>query len=94
VAFIELARPGEVFIFALMGRAYATAIYVVAASKGGKTDYWVAATSPKEATTAVQLFVGPAWRVRLTNRRLTPAQLAELNLGPDDVRRLNPIPNQ
>jgi hypothetical protein len=75
-----------------MGRAYAGAIYVVAASKDGKTEYWVAATSPKHATAAVQLAIGPAWKVRLTNRRLTPTQLAELRLRPDDVRRLSPLP--
>jgi len=75
-----------------MSRGYAGAVYVVAASKGGETEYWVAATNPKEATVAVQLVVGPAWKVKLTNRRLTPPQLAELNLRPDDVRRLRPLP--
>ena len=69
-----------------MGKGYAGAIYVVAASKDGKTEYWVAATNPKEATVAVQLVLGPSWKVKLTNRRLTPTQLAELSLRPDDVR--------
>lgn len=75
-----------------MGKGYAGAIYVVAASKNEKTEYWVAATNPKEATVAVQLVLGPAWKVRLTNRRLTRHQLAELNLRADDVRRLRPLP--
>jgi hypothetical protein len=43
-----------------MGKGYAGAIYVVAASKNEKTEYWVAATNPKEATVAVQLVLGPA----------------------------------
>jgi hypothetical protein len=76
----------------VVGKEYKGAVYVVAASKGGETEYWVAATSPKEATAAVQLVVGPAWRVKLINRRLMPNQLAELNLRPDDVRRLPPLP--
>jgi hypothetical protein len=76
----------------VMGKASVGAVYVVAASKDGKTEYWAAATSAKDATTAVQLAVGPAWEVRLTNRRLMPNQLAELNLRPDDVRRLTPLP--
>jgi hypothetical protein len=38
-----------------MGKLYADATYVVAASKDGKTEYWVAATSAKQATAAVQL---------------------------------------
>ena len=68
------------------------AIYVVAATKDGRTEYLVAATSPIQATAAVQLVVGPTWKVKLTNRRLTPTQLAELKLRPDDVRRLSPLP--
>jgi hypothetical protein len=75
-----------------MGKLYAGGIYVVAAAKNGKTEYWVAATSPKEATAAVQLVVGPSWKTRLINRRLTPAQVAELSLQPDDVRRVGPLP--
>jgi|AmaraimetFIIA100_FD_contig_41_223796_length_638_multi_4_in_0_out_0_1 hypothetical protein len=75
----------------LMGRGYADA-HVVAASKDGHTEYWVAATRPNEATVAVQLLVGPTWKVKLTNRRLTPNQLAELSLRPADVRRLPPLP--
>jgi hypothetical protein len=75
-----------------MGREYVGIIYAVAASKDGKIEYWVAATGPKEATAAVQLVVGPTWKVTLTNHRLTPTQLAELNLRPDDVHRLSPLP--
>jgi hypothetical protein len=31
-----------------MGQAYVSAVYVVGALKDGKTEYWVAATSPKD----------------------------------------------
>jgi hypothetical protein len=86
------AYPLERAIFVHMGKHYAGGIYVLAASKDGKTDYWVAATKPKEATVAVQLALGPAWKVRLTDRRLTPNQVAELQLRPDEVRRLIPLP--
>jgi hypothetical protein len=75
-----------------MGKEYTGAVYVVAASKEGKTEHWVAATSPKEAVLAVQLILGPTWKVALTNRLLTPSQRAELNLRLDDVRRLPPLP--
>ena len=46
-----------------MGKGYAGAIYVVAASKNEKTEYWVAATNPKDATVAVQLVLGPGDRL-------------------------------
>jgi hypothetical protein len=74
-----------------MGKLYAGGIYVVAASKDQKTEYWVAATSPKQATGAVQPVAGPTWNIKLLNRRLTPTQLAELNLRPDDMRRISPL---
>jgi hypothetical protein len=75
-----------------MGKEYLGAVYVVAASKEGKTEYWVAATPLKEAVVAVQLVLGPTWKVALTDRRLTLSQRAELNLRLDDVRRLPPFP--
>jgi hypothetical protein len=62
-------------------------VHVVAASKDGHTDYWIAATRRKEATTAVQHVVGPAYLVRLTNRQLTASEIAALNLRPDEVRQ-------
>ena len=67
-----------------MGKLYAGGIYVVAASKDGQTEYWAAATSPKQATAAVQLVLS-TWKIKLINRRLTPAQVAELSLQPDDL---------
>ena len=75
-----------------MRKEYAGAVYIVAASKEAKTEYWVAVTPPNEAVLAVQLLLGPTWKVTLTNRRLTPTQRADLNLRLDDVRRLPPLP--
>ncbi len=75
-----------------MGSEYAGGNYVVAASKNGKTEFWAAATGPKQATAAVQLVLGPDWSVKLTNRRLTRAQVAALKMRPDDVRRIGPRP--
>jgi len=75
-----------------MSKRYAGSLYVVAASKDGKTEYWVAATSPNQATAAIQLKVGPEWSVQLTSRRLTPSQRAELALRPDEVRHLPALP--
>jgi len=78
--------------YRIMGKEYVAAVYVVAASKDAKTGYWVAATPANEAVLAVQLVLGPTWKVVLTNRRLTPSQKAELNLRSDEVRRLPPLP--
>lgn len=57
-----------------MSRAYADGIYLVVASKDGLTEEWVAVTSAKEAIVAVQLQTGPAWQIRLSDRRLTRTQ--------------------
>jgi hypothetical protein len=72
-----------------MDKRPSVVVHVVAASKDGVTEYWVTATPRKQATTAVHLFVGPDWWVTLTNRQLTPEQIALLDLRRDDVRPLN-----
>jgi hypothetical protein len=74
-----------------MGRPFASRVFVVSASKDGQIQEWVAATSPKEAIVAVQLQTGPEWRVELINRRLTPAEVASLNLRTGDVRRIDEV---
>jgi hypothetical protein len=71
-----------------MGKTLAGGVFIVTASKEGQIEEWIAATSPKEAVVAVQLQAGPEWRVELTNRRLTPTEIASLNLRAGDVVRL------
>ncbi len=71
-----------------MDNENARGAYVVAAMMGDLTQYWAAATAPKEAIVAVQLHVVPSWAVQHTNRRLTNAQVESLSLRRDEVRRL------
>lgn len=75
-----------------MGNAYAASVSVVAATKGGRTEFWAAATSRDAAVAAVQEQLPPGWIPSLTNRYLTPDQVAELNLRPNGVRKLNYVP--
>ena len=72
-----------------MNEVYAGDVYVVTVSKDGNIEHWVAATTPKEALVAVQLHVGPAWNVKLTNRRLTSHEKEGLQLRPNDVRKID-----
>jgi hypothetical protein len=71
-----------------VGNEYASEIYVVTAIKDGVTEYWVAATTPKEAVMAVQLQAGPQWQVKVTDRRITALEAHRLKLRPGHVRRL------
>ncbi len=87
---IALAIGAGRVILAPMSRAYADGIYLVVASKDGVTEEWVAVTSTKEAIVAVQLQAGPAWQIRLSDRRLTRTQAQSLNLRRDEVRHLGP----
>jgi hypothetical protein len=66
----------------------AGAIHVVATSKGNMTVYWAAATLEAEAVATVQRRLPPGWTAILTDRQLTPDQVAILKLRPGDVRQL------
>jgi hypothetical protein len=63
-------------------------ICVVATSKGNMTVYWAAATAQAEAAAIVQKRLPPGWTATLTDRQLTPDQVAVLKLRPGDVRQL------
>ncbi len=65
---------------ALMG-----GIYVVAAVKDGRTEYWAAATVREDAVPAVRREVPPGTEVFLTDRRLTPQKIKALRLRPNAV---------
>jgi hypothetical protein len=71
-----------------MGSTFLGGIYVVAATKDGKTDYWVAATRREDAVIAVELLLGPGWTVALTDRRVSPQQIDALKLRPNGVCQL------
>jgi hypothetical protein len=66
----------------------ADGIHVVATSKGNMTVYWAAATEEAEAVATVQQRLPPGWTAVLTERRLTPDEIASLKLRPGSVRQL------
>jgi hypothetical protein len=67
-------------------------VYIVAATKDIQTEYWVTATRREEAVAAVQQLLTPGWAATLTERRITPKQVAVLHLRPNGVRKLRYIP--
>jgi hypothetical protein len=75
-------------VVAGMSNARAGDIHVVATSKGNMTVYWAAATEQAQAAAIVQKRLPPGWTAILTDRQLTPDQVAVLKLRPGDVRQL------
>lgn len=71
-----------------MTNSVADGIYVVATSKGNMTVYWAAAMHRDEAVAAVERRLPPGWTAILTDRRLTPDEIASLKLRPGGVRQL------
>ncbi len=67
-------------------------IYVIAATKGSETRYWAAAVPQHHAVDAVHRQLADGWRVILTDRRLTPEQIAELKIRSNTVQELSFIP--
>lgn len=75
-----------------MGNKLVGDVYIVAATKDSQIDYWVAATRREDAVAAVRRLLAPEWKVTLTDRRITPKQVAVLHLPPNGVRRLRYVP--
>jgi hypothetical protein len=71
-----------------MGSVLVGGIYVVQASRDGKTEYWAAATIRGKAAAAVEKELGEGWTVTLTDRRLTGQRLSKLRLRPNGVQKL------
>jgi hypothetical protein len=61
-------------------------VHVVIATDGENTHYWAAAVPRPEAAPAVQLLLGAGWTATLTDKHLTPDQVAALDLAAGDVR--------
>jgi hypothetical protein len=72
-----------------MSNALGGGIYVVAATKDGKTEYWAAATVRAEAVAAVERQLTSEWTVTLTDRRLTSQKIKALKLRPNAVCQLS-----
>jgi hypothetical protein len=88
----RLAKLVEVRIFSGMRDRWTGDVQIVAATKDSQTEYWVAATRPEEAVAAVQQLLVPGWTATLTDRRISPKQVAVLHLRPNGVRKLRYIP--
>ena len=67
-------------------------VHIVAATKDSQIEYWVAATQHEVAVAAVQQVLAPDWTATLTDRRISPAQVAVLHLRPNGVRKLRYVP--
>jgi hypothetical protein len=71
-----------------MGNECDGGVYVVGATKGGKTEYWAAATPRDEAVGAVLELLPPGWSAVLTDRRIKPDKIYDLKLKPNGVRQM------
>jgi hypothetical protein len=67
-------------------------VQIVAAAKDSQTEYWVTATRREEAVAAVQQLLAPGWTATLTDRSISPRQVAVLHLRPNGVRKLRYVP--
>jgi len=64
-------------------------IYVVAATKDNKTEFWAAAVRRGDALAAVQQLLAPGWTAAtIMDWRLTPERVAALKIRTNDVRKL------
>ena len=70
-----------------MRNAFAGRIYVVAATKDGRTEFWAAATPCKAAAAEVQQLLPTGWMAVPTGWRLTPEKVAELNMPANSVHK-------
>jgi hypothetical protein len=71
-----------------MRNGFARAVYVVIATKNGKTEYWAAATPRHRAAAAVQRLLPGGWRVTFLGWLLSPTKAAALKMSSGSVRKL------
>jgi hypothetical protein len=64
------------------------AVYIVTATRNGRTEFWAAATPRHQAATAVQRVLPPGWRVMFLGWRLSPTRAAGLKMSLNGVRKL------
>jgi hypothetical protein len=75
-----------------LGNELAADVYVIAATKGSKIQYWAVAAPQYRALAEGQRLLAPGWHATLTSRRLTPKEVAELKMRANSVRELKFIP--
>lgn len=71
-----------------MRNGFARIIYVVAATKNGRTEFWAAATARYLAEAAVQRALPPGWRILFLAWRLSPTKAAALKMSSGSVCKL------
>lgn len=71
-----------------MRNGFVRAVYIVTATKNGRTEYWAAATSRHHAASAVQQVLPPGWRVMCLGWRLSPKKATALKMSSNSVRKL------
>jgi hypothetical protein len=77
----------------IMSNTFAGGVHVVAASNDRMIEYWAVATSREAAVSTVQQLLPPGWTATLTDSRLTPDQVAGLNLRAGGARQLKYAPS-
>ena len=71
-----------------MRNGFARAVYIVTATKDGRTELWAAATPRHRAAATVQQVLPPGWRVEFLGWRLSPTKAAALKMSSNCVRKL------
>jgi len=74
--------------FAGMRNGFARAVYVVTATKNGRTEFWAVATPRHRAAAAVQRVLPPGWRIMFLGWQLSPTKVAALKMSANSVRKL------
>jgi hypothetical protein len=63
---------------------------IVAATKGGKTEYWAVTCIREDGVDAVREFLEPGWQPTLTEARIPIDYAVSLKMGRRSVRKLPP----
>jgi hypothetical protein len=77
-----------------MGQSFGVEIQLVKVSTDDsvrgtpKKQLWVAAATPEQAVQLVLAIIPEGWSAAISDCRLTPDQIALLNLNPGEVREL------
>lgn len=71
-----------------MRNGFTRAIYIVTATRNGRTEFWAAATPRHRAAAAVQRVLQPGWRTMFLGWRLSPTKAAALKMSSNSVRKL------
>jgi hypothetical protein len=79
-------------IAAIMGNSFAGGIYVVVATKEGRTEFWAAATHRDRAAVEVRKLLPQGWTTVFTGWRLTSDKAAKLRMRANSVRKLKQAP--